>query len=277
MELKYLKYEQSGKIGVVTLNRPEVRNALNMDLLLELNDTMHKLDWAEEISVLIVKGSGKGFSSGYDLDEIALRDELPPHRDIMRDSDVLHIYDGIRRCTIATIAQLHGFSLNGATDLCHQLDFTIVADDCLVGYPTMRCWGASVANMWLYHMGPQWSKYMMMTGDNISGAFAEKIGFALKSVPPERLEKTVMDFAERLANVDKKILAAHKRCINAGLDLMGCRLMLDYGAQSDCLTNTADIVQKTFDRTSGLGLESLLKEVNRGFKPQKAPFEPLDS
>jgi hypothetical protein len=80
-----------------------------------------------------------------------------------------------------------------------------------------------------------------------------------------------MNFAERLANVDKKILSAHKRCVNAGLELMGCRSMLDFGVQSDCLTHTAAIVQKTLDRASGLGLEALLKEVNQGFKPQKAP------
>jgi len=179
---------------------------------------------------------------------------------------------------MAIIAQLHGFCLNGGTDICHQLDFAIAADDCVIGYPTMRSMGASVANMWLYHMGPQWTKYMMMTGDSISGSFAEKIGFVIKSVPADQLEKMVMDFAGRLANVDKKILSAHKRRVNTGLELMGCRRsMLDYGSLSDCLTRTADTVQGTLDRTGGLGLEALLKEVNRGFKPQKAPFEPQDS
>ncbi len=276
MELNELQYEQKGKVGCITLYRPEKRNAISLHMLGELRDLFQKLDLEEEVRVVIVKGEGKGFSSGYDIDDVAPREDMTPRREVARDFEVLGIYEVIRKCNMATIAQLHGFCLNGATDLCHHLDFTITADDCVIGYPTMRCWGASVANLWLYHMGPQWTRYMMMTGDTIDGAMAEKIGFAIKAVPEDRLDKTVKHFAERLANVDKDVLAAHKRAVNAGLELMGCRNMLEFAIENDCITNRQDTVQKIFDRTTGLGIEALIKEVNRGFRPQKAPFEPLE-
>jgi len=69
-----------------------------------------------------------------------------------------------------------------------------------------------MSNMWLYHMGPQWAKYMMMTGDTIDGEMAEKIGFAIKSVPEDKLESTVMHVAERLANVRKECCQLIRGC-----------------------------------------------------------------
>ncbi|MCX6007304.1 MAG: enoyl-CoA hydratase-related protein [Chloroflexi bacterium] len=276
MELHHILYEQSGKIGRITLNRPDYRNAINMAMLYEIRSVFQRLDWDNEVRVIIIRGAGQGFSSGYDLDDLAESEEMDPLQDVMRNSTVLGIYNGIRNCKMATIAQIHGFCLNGATDLAHHVDFTIVSKDCEIGYPTLRCWGADMANMWLYHMGPQWAKYLMMTGDTIDGEMAEKIGFAIKSVTSEKLESTVLHVAERLANVHKEMLAAHKGIVNHGLDLMGLVALQRYAVTSDSVTNQSDVVRKVFDRTLGLGVKALLKIMNEGFKPQKAPFEPLD-
>ncbi|MCX6005636.1 MAG: enoyl-CoA hydratase-related protein [Chloroflexi bacterium] len=276
MELKNLLLEKSGKVGIITLNRPEVRNAINTEMFLELQELIKNLDWEAEVSVLILKGAGKGFSSGYDIDEIDMREDFSFRQDMIRNYEALRIYDAFRNCNIATIAQLHGFCLNGATDLCHQMDFTITASDCTIGSPVFRCLGSGLTSMWIYHMGPQWAKYMMMTGDTIDGELAEKIGFAIKSVPEEQLEKTVMFFAERLANVDRELLAFHKTIVNKGLDLMGFRTMQEYAAENDCMSHQADTVVRTFRRTSGLGIKALGNIINQGFKPQKAPFEPIE-
>lgn len=276
LELQHILYEQAGRIGRITLNRPDLRNAITMNMLYEIRSVFQRLDWENEVRVIIIRGAGAGFSSGYDLDDLAESGEVDPQQDIMRNSAVLVIYNEIRNCRMATIAQIHGFCLNGATSLAHCVDFTVVTKECEIGYPTMRCWGADMANMWLYHMGPQWAKYLMMTGDTINGEMAEKIGFAIKSVPGDKLERTVMHVAERLANVNKEMLSAHKGVINQGLDLMGLAALQRYAVTSDSVTNQSDAVRKVFDRTLGLGIKALIKIINDGFKPQKAPFEPLD-
>ena len=85
-----------------------------------------------------------------------------------------------------------------------------------------------------------------------------------------------MHVAERLANVRKEMLSAHKGVVNQGLELMGMVALQRYAVNSDSITNQSDAVRKVFDRTLGLGIKSLLKIMNEGFKPQKAPFEPLD-
>jgi enoyl-CoA hydratase len=276
LDLKYILYEQADKIGRITLNRPDLRNAISMDMLYEIRSVFQRLDWENEVRVMIIRGAGRGFSSGYDLDGLAESEETDPLQDSMRNIAVQGIYNELRNYRMATIAQIHGFCLNGATDLAHCVDFTVVTKDCEIGYPSLRCWGADMSNMWLYHMGPQWAKYMMMTGDTIDGEMAEKIGFAIKSVPEDKLESTVMHVAERLANVRKEMLSAHKGVVNQGLELMGMVALQRYAVNSDSITNQSDAVRKVFDRTLGLGIKSLLKIMNEGFKPQKAPFEPLD-
>ncbi len=276
IKLKYILYEQAGKIGRITLNRPDLRNAITIDMLYEIRSVFQRLDWENEVRVIIIRGAGRGFSSGYDLDVLAESEEVGSLQEIMRNTSAQRIYSEIRNCRIATIAQIHGFCLNGATDLAHSVDFTVVTKDCEIGYPSLRCWGVDMANTWLYHMGPQWAKYLMMTGDTIDGEMAEKIGFAIKSVPDEKLESTVMHVADRLANVPKEILSAHKGVINQGLDLMGMSELQRYAVISDSVANRSDSARKIFDRTFGLGIKALLKIMNEGFKPQKAPFEPLD-
>jgi len=276
MELKSLLFEKSGKIGVITLNRPDVRNAISMEMFVELQELVKNLNWEEEVSVLILKGAGRGFSSGYDVDDIDKREDFNFWQDLTRNREGLRAYELIRKCNMVTVGQLHGFCLNGAVDLCCQLDFIITADDCQIGTPVVRILGTGLFNAWIYHVGPQWAKYMSMTGDNIDGSQAEKIGFAIKSVPEGRLEKTVMDFAERLTNVDRELLALHKANVNHGLDLMGYCTMQEYTAEVDSASHQSNIVRHNFSRTSGMGIKAVGKIINQGFKPQKEPFEPIE-
>ncbi|MDD5313044.1 MAG: enoyl-CoA hydratase-related protein [Dehalococcoidia bacterium] len=276
MELKSLLFEKSGKIGVITLNRPDVRNAISMEMFVELHELVKNLNWEGEVSVLIFKGAGRGFSSGYDVDDIDKREDFSFWQDLMRNNEGLRAYESLRKCSMVTIGQLHGFCLNGATDLCCQLDFIIAADDCQIGMPVVRILGTGLVNAWIYHIGPQWAKYMSMTGDTIDGSLAAKIGFAIKSVPEDKLEKTVMSFAERLTNVDRELLGLHKGIVNKGLDLMGYRTMQDYAAEIDSASHQSNIVRRNFNRTSGMGIKALSKIINQGFKPQKEPFEPIE-
>ena len=70
--------------------------------------------------------------------------------------------------------------------------------------------------MWLYNVGPQWAKRLMLTGDSITGAEAQQIGLVLKAVPKEHLEYEVEQLADRLCQIDPDLLSTNKRIINMG-------------------------------------------------------------
>ncbi|HIG18310.1 MAG TPA: enoyl-CoA hydratase, partial [Candidatus Handelsmanbacteria bacterium] len=119
------------------------------------------------------------------------------------------------------IAQIHGYCLAGGTDLALLCDMIIAAEDAQIGFPPARDLGALPNNMWLYNVGPQWAKRITMTGDLIDGKDAQQIGLVMKAVPLEYLETEVEQLADRLALIDPDLLAANKRIINLGMELMG--------------------------------------------------------
>src|SRR5262249_57981006 len=122
-----------------------------------------------------------------------------------------------------SICQVHGFCLAGGTDIALLCDMVIAADDATFGFPPARNLGALQNNMWLYNVGPQWAKRLTLTGDTVTGAEAAKIGLVLKAVPAALLEGEVEGLLDRLALIDPDLLAANKRIINIGLELMGAR------------------------------------------------------
>lgn len=276
VELKYIEYSQTGAVGRIKLNQPDNCNALTLEMLLEIRALMKQLDWQSEVKVLVISGAGRGFCSGYDLDMVTQREDLPVSLDILRNREVLDIYRDIRNCNMVTIGQIHGYCINAALDLCQQFDFNIVADDATIGCPVNRRIAATVVQMWPYYVGPQWAKYMLMTGDTIDGKMAEHIGFAIKSVPEDQLEKVTALFADRLSRVNKELLANQKTLVNRALDLQGCSQMQDIAAETLTIANHSEDVFKDFRRLCLLGVDRLKKDINEGFKPQRAPFEPLD-
>jgi enoyl-CoA hydratase len=276
MEMKFIKYSGDRSIGRIKLDHPESCNAISLDMLKEIHGLVQQLDWQGEIKVLIFSGAGQGFSSGYHLDTIAQREEFTVRNDIQRNREILEIYRVIRNCSMVTIGQIHNYCLNGAIDLCQQFDFNIVSDDAVIGSPADRRIAATFIQMWLYNAGPQWAKYMLMTGDTIDGKMAQKIGFAIKSVPEAKLEKITAFFAERLIQVDKELLAARKSMVNRGMDLAGCSQLQDIGAENICIANQSEEAVRNFRKLCVLGIDKLKKNTREGFKPQSAPFEPLE-
>jgi enoyl-CoA hydratase len=87
--------------------------------------------------------------------------------------------------------------------------------------------------MWLYHLGPQWAKRLLLTGDSLAGVDAAALGLALKCVPQERLAGEVDALADRLELVDAELLACNKRIVNMGLELMGARTLQRMAAEMD--------------------------------------------
>jgi enoyl-CoA hydratase len=124
--------------------------------------------------------------------------------------------------------------------------------------------------MWLYHVGPQWTKRLLLTGDSVTGTEAAQIGLALKAVPAEVLEDEVEQLARRLALVDRELLAANKRVVNLGLELMGARTLQRLAVEIDARGHLAASAAGFRQNATELGLREALRRRDAPFGDGRA-------
>ena len=169
-----------------------------------------------------------------------------------------------------TIAQIHGHCLAGGTDLALYCDILICADNANIGYSALRNMGAAPNQMWLYHIGPQWTKRLLLTGDTLSGEDAAKIGLVLKSVPEDLLENEVEGLADRLSWIDPEMLSTNKRIINIGIELMGAQVLQRLAAENDARAHTTQAARNVFKQIATEGLRAALRDRDAPFGDSRA-------
>jgi enoyl-CoA hydratase len=249
-----LKFEIDSGVAWVTLDRPEKRNALNRTLLRELREAMLEADDLRAVHCVVLRGEGKDFCAGYDVSQPtagqgfdASRYRQPGAVSVADDtwrlernqSDILSIFDMHK----PVIAMVHGNCVAGGTDLALSCDMVIAARDARIGFPATRAMGTPPMHMWLYSIGPQWAKRLLLTGDMLSGKDAAKVGLVMKAVAPEKLETEVRALAARMALIHPDLLAGNKRIVNMGLELMGARILQRFAAETDARAHQSDAVK----------------------------------
>ncbi|MCY3602601.1 MAG: crotonase/enoyl-CoA hydratase family protein [Chloroflexi bacterium] len=279
MDYETIIYEVERGRARITLNRPEKLNALSIQLQQELNQALWDADNDNRVHTVILRGAGRAFSAGYDLTPRPLAERDPDdHTREGRsfDDDAWRMEQGQRlRMAIfdmhkPVIAQIHGYCVAGGTDIALLCDMIIAADDTLIGFPPARAQGALPNNMWLYNVGPQWAKRLMLSGDFVTGADAAKIGLVMKALPLDLLEEEVEGLADRLAMIDTELLSANKRIINIGLELMGARTLQRIATENDARAHLAPSVAEFGARSREHGLKAALQWRDTKFGDQRA-------
>src|ERR1700760_3366235 len=249
MEFEQIAYEVKGTTAIVTLNRPERRNALSSRLLRELNAALKEADEYNPVHCVVLRGSGPHFCAGADLNEYSsgrgpeYRGRAEVHAGLWGRERGQNLRIELFDMHKPVIAQVHGTCIGIGTELAWFCDMIIVADDARIGFPPTRDLGTPPGSMWLYHCGPQWAKRLLLTGDSLSGKDAVEIGLALKSYPAAELETEVMRLADRMGRVDPHLLSANKRMVNLGLELMGARTLQRIGAEIDARGHLAPMAR----------------------------------
>jgi enoyl-CoA hydratase len=266
-----LEVEQLGAVRRLTLNRPQVLNAITWPLAELLADEIERASDDPGTRVVVLRGAGRAFSAGYDASGgSGTRPTVGV--DAAKLRKMTFIWSRIWNCPIPVIAAVHGYCLAGGTDLAAHCDLVLVAEDARIGYPAVRAMGTPPSNMWLYHVGPQWAKRMFLTGDTMTGRLAVRIGFALQATPPEHLDETALALARRMAMIDSELLAANKAVINHGLDLMG-RASLQYTSSlADAIGHQAPEALEFWSTATEHGLKAALTKRDEPFED----FKPLD-
>ncbi len=230
MTFETLLYETAGRIARITLNRPERLNAIGEQMPGEIRAAVEQANADDAIHVIVLAGAGRGFCSGYDLKDFAETEGENPGVQSM-PWDPMVDYRFMKRCTDdffslwrsykPVICKVHGYAVAGGSDIALCADIVIMAEDAKIGYPPARVWGCPTTAMWVYRIGAEKAKRMLLTGDLIDGRAAKAMGLVYDAVPAAELDAAVDALAQRMAGVPKNQLMMQKLMINQAYENMG--------------------------------------------------------
>jgi enoyl-CoA hydratase len=277
MPLAHIQYEKIRSWGRITLNRPERRNALSVQMLDELHDALWEADEDREIAAVLIRGAGPMFCSGYELGgprraTTRLREGASKFRGMSSIADDIWQLDRSRRAMMAifdmhkpVVAQVHGRCLAGGLDLVLLCDLVIAADDAELGFPPVRSMGTPPMNMWLHHIPVQWAKRLLLTGDSISGADAAEIGLVYEAVGSGELDAACEALMDRMSNIDPDVLAVNKRSLNLAMELMGARTMQRLAGELDARGHLSRGARSYIEELSQKGVKTANEARDRPF------------
>jgi enoyl-CoA hydratase len=225
-----LTYEVRGAKAYLTLNRPERLNAIDDVMPGEIRQAVEQANSDDDVRVIVVGGAGRAFCAGYDLKQFAEGDvnerwqqttpwdPVRDYREMRRNTDDFFT---LWRSLKPTIAKVQGYAVAGGSDIALSCDLVVMADDAKIGYPPARVWGCPTTAMWVYRLGAERAKRMLLTGDTIDGTTAAAWGLVVDAVPADQLDTAVEALADRIAGVPTNQLVMQKLMINQALDNMG--------------------------------------------------------
>lgn len=231
-DFETLRYAVDDRLARITLNRPKRLNAINRAMPGEIEAAVAAANADRAVHVIVLRGAGRAFCAGYDLDwgtriESETQDRAggvwDPVRDLQSMGANVRAYMSLWESPKPVVAGIHGYCVGGGTDMVMCADQIVAADDVRFGYPPSRVWGTPTTALWVYRVGLERAKRLLLTGDAIDGKNAASIGLVGKSVPPEHLTDEVDSLARRMANLPVSQLVMLKLLVNQTYENMGLR------------------------------------------------------
>jgi enoyl-CoA hydratase len=237
-DYQHILYEVADKLATITFNRPDRRNAINWPMSAEISRALKDAETDPAVSVIILKGAGACFSSGYDMGASM---GTPPRQvgtltaETETGAETVSVWDNRARVQghieymleiwnnwKPVVAQVHGECLGGASALALACDLLIAGEDARLGHPGVRALapGEETA-IFAWHVGLKKAKEMVLTGDALTAREMLDYRMANYVFPLDTLEAETRAIARRIANVDPQLLALSKRMINRVFDQMG--------------------------------------------------------
>lgn len=237
-------YEQRGKVAVITLNRPEVRNAQNSAMTYALDAAFYRAAMDDGVHAVVLTSVGPHFSAGHDIGKT--RDAhvsfprltmWPDHvgkpgveSRLDRESEVyLELCRRWRGMPKPTVAGVRGACIGGGLMLAWVCDLIVAGDDAFFADPVLRMGAPGVeyfAHPW--QMGPRFAKEFLFLGERVDALRARELGMVNRVVPTAEVESVAVDIATRIAEMPPMALTLAKMSVNAAEDAMGLRAGIDY-------------------------------------------------
>ena len=266
-------FSKTGRIGRITLNRPEVMNAIDDEVPALLSNAVAAANDDPDIHAIVLSGNGSAFCSGYDLSYYAegngsgdVTQKMPwdPMKDYTFMSRNTEHFMSLWRSHKPVICKVHGHAVAGGSDIALCSDMIVMAEDAKIGYMPSRVWGCPTTAMWVYRLGPEKAKRMMFTGDKIDGIEAERIGLVLNAVPASSLDEEVDALAERIASVPINQLMMQKMVINQAIEAMGLSNTQRLATLLDGITRHSPEGINFKNRSEAVGWKQAVDERDRG-------------
>ncbi|WP_338879496.1 enoyl-CoA hydratase/isomerase family protein [Achromobacter veterisilvae] len=213
--------EIRNRVGILTINRPKLHNALDTPTLLQLEQAFAALEANDECRVIVITGAGdKSFVAGGDLADLNSRQGLAHYQEFAED-----IHRVFRRIEISdkpTIAAVNGWALGGGTELLLAMDLRILADSAVIALTEINLGlfpGAGGTQRIIRQVSPCVAKALMFTGGRIGAAEAVSIGLANRVVPQSQLMEETLALAGQIAGKSPLVLKLLKRTLRDGADM----------------------------------------------------------
>jgi enoyl-CoA hydratase len=238
-------YRTDGPVAVITLNRPEYRNAQNSKMTYALDAAFYKAAADDEVKVIVLAGAGKHFSAGHDIGTSGrdIHESFDRHAGLWWDhvgkegaesryARESEVYLGMcrrwRELPKPTIAMVQGACIAGGLMLAWCCDLIVAADDAFFADPVVKMGIPGVE--YFAHpfvMGPRAAKEFLFTGDRVDAGRALQLGMVNRVVPRNSLESETMALAGRIAQMPRLGLALAKKAVNQAEDIMGLQTGMD--------------------------------------------------
>jgi enoyl-CoA hydratase len=249
-EFETVLYDVDDRVATITLNRPEVHNALSFQLRSDIVEALRRAEQDTDVSLVLLKGAGRSFCSGYDLKVTGSPELRRAHAGWVGDEHLEDWTDQFSRACVRdwmtlwqllkpVVAQVHGNCLAGGLELMSMADIVFVADDTRLGYPPMRGMSTPDTAVFPWKMTMAQAKYIQITGNSITGKQAAEWGWVVKSFPADDLDAEVARELHVLRNIDPSILAANKMAVNQAYEVMGIRTHVEQSWVWHYLSNHA--------------------------------------
>ncbi len=203
MDYETVKLTTDGAVATITMNRPEVLNAMTTQLGVDIRDALRVVRRDETLKVLVLTGEGKAFCAGGDMDEV-LRVNADPILADRAVKAILECIEEIRTLDIPVISRINGDAYGGGTTLALACDFKIAVETAKFGFLFVRVGlaGADAGATYLIPrlVGPTRAAEMLMLGEVIEAPDAYRMGMLTRVVPPESLDDEVGRFVKKILN-----------------------------------------------------------------------------
>lgn len=225
--MAFVNVTKEGAVATVTISRPEALNALNDEVLAELEKIITDLDADKAVLVAVVTGEGKAFVAGADIAAMA---DMDAARARAFAENGQRVFLKLERAHFVTIAAVNGFALGGGMELALACDMRYASSKAKMGQPEVGLGvtpGFGGTQRLPKLVGPGKAMYLLTTGEQVDGARALELGLVNGVFEPEELVPKVKELAEAIAKKGPTSLAMVKRAAHEGLTLSveeGCKL-----------------------------------------------------
>ena len=230
--------ERDGGLAVLTLNRPEKMNSLSDSLLADMRAAIDELETDNSVRALIITGSGKAFSAGFDITPREKpRTSVQDWREHAKDGN--DTWFRVWNSRLPVVAAVNGYCLGGGCDLAMVCDITIAADTAQFGEPEIEFSSAPPFLIMPWVLGMKHTKELLLLGERVSAQEAHRMGLVNLVVPSDELMVEARKIALRLARLPAIAITQNKQAINRAYDMSGLTATIEYGKEMFCLTSMA--------------------------------------